>query len=72
MIPSLSQRVGWADVLARAKSDAPDIDAEDWDTLALAWPVLRFRRGLPSLEVPLWASELRALIVAESRLIPAA
>lgn len=41
-------------------------------TLALAWPVLRFRRGLPSLEVPLWASELRALIVAESRLIPAA
>ncbi len=41
-------------------------------TLALAWPVRRLRRGLPALEVPMWASELRLLILAESRMIPAA
>lgn len=41
-------------------------------TLALAWPVTRIRRGLPPLDVPLWAIELRALILAESRIIPAA
>lgn len=41
-------------------------------TLALAWPVQRFRRGLAPLEVPLWAIELRTLIVAESRMITAA
>jgi len=41
-------------------------------TLALAWPVRRFRRGLPSLDIPLWAQELRTLILAESRLISAA
>jgi len=41
-------------------------------TLALAWPVRRFRRGLPSLDIPVWAQELRTLILAESRLITAA
>jgi len=41
-------------------------------TLALAWPVPRIRRGRPPLEVPAWAVELRALIVAESRMISAA
>ena len=33
VIPSMSQRPGWADVFARAKGDAPDVDAEDWETL---------------------------------------
>lgn len=41
-------------------------------TLALAWPVHRLRRGLPCLEIPPWARELRMLVVAESRLISAA
>lgn len=41
-------------------------------TLALAWPIRRFRRGCQPLEVPLWAAELRTLILAESRMIPAA
>lgn len=41
-------------------------------TLALAWPVPRIRRALPSLDIPVWALELRALIIAESRLITAA
>jgi transcriptional regulator with XRE-family HTH domain len=46
VIPSLSQRPGWNDVLARAKSDAPDIEAEDWDTLAQS-------PGLFAFDVPL-------------------
>ncbi len=47
--------------------------ADTWRlTLALAWPVRRLRRGLPSLDIPVWAQELRTLILAESRLITAA
>jgi hypothetical protein len=41
-------------------------------TLALAWPLQRVRRGSPCLEIPPWAQELRTLVLAESRLIPAA
>lgn len=41
-------------------------------TLALAWPVTRIRRGLPCLEVPDWARNIRALCVEESRMISAA
>lgn len=41
-------------------------------TLALAWPVRRVRRGLPCLEIPAWARELRVLSLAENRAISAA
>lgn len=41
-------------------------------TLALAWPVDRVRRGLRPLEIPPWALAIRAAIIAESRMIPAA
>jgi len=58
VIPSLSQRIGWADVLARAKSDAPDIDAEDWDTLARS-------PGLFAFDVPLTP----ALLVELARVV---
>lgn len=58
VIPSLSQRPGWSDVLARAKSDAPDIDAEDWDTLAQS-------PGLFAFDVPLTP----ALLVELARVV---
>lgn len=41
-------------------------------TLALAWPVERIRHGLPPLDIPPWCLALRAAILAECRVIPAA
>lgn len=58
VIPSLEQRPGWSDVLARAKSDAPDIDAEDWNTLAKS-------PGLFAFDVPLTP----ALLVELARVV---
>jgi transcriptional regulator with XRE-family HTH domain len=46
VIPSMSQRAGWSDVLARAKGDAPEIEDEDWYTLEHA-------PGLFAVDVPL-------------------
>lgn len=46
VIPSMSQRPGWTDVLARAKSDAEGIDPEDWETL-------EHSPGLFAFDVPL-------------------
>ncbi len=46
VIPSMSQRPGWADVLTRAKSDAEGIDPEDWETL-------EHSPGLFAFDVPL-------------------
>jgi transcriptional regulator with XRE-family HTH domain len=54
VIPSLEQRPGWGDVFARAKSDAPDIDAEDWETLAKSPGLFAFDAALtPALLIDL-------------------
>lgn len=58
VIPSLSQRPGWNDVLARAKGDAPEVEAEDWDTLAQS-------PGLFAFDVPLTP----ALLVELARVV---
>lgn len=54
VIPSLEQRPGWTDVFARAKADAPDIDAEDWETLAKSPGLFAFDAPLtPALLIDL-------------------